>query len=86
VIEVDHPSKLYSRGVFALRELSLTIDKGEFLFPSGLRLSGRVPGPLALRPASPSMVPGVCRVPGLPGRGLRGYAILTPVLARSYTW
>jgi cell division transport system ATP-binding protein len=35
VIETYHLSKLYSRGVYALRDLSLTVDKGEFLFLTG---------------------------------------------------
>ena len=32
MIETYNLSKLYSRGVYALRDLSLTIDKGEFIF------------------------------------------------------
>jgi len=32
LIETSHLSKFYSRGVYALRNLSLTVDKGEFLF------------------------------------------------------
>ncbi len=39
MIESSHLSKVYRRGLYALRDLSLTIDKGEFLFltgPSGL--------------------------------------------------
>jgi cell division transport system ATP-binding protein len=35
VIETYHLSKLYRRGVYALRDLSLTVDKGEFLFLTG---------------------------------------------------
>jgi cell division transport system ATP-binding protein len=41
VIETYHLSKLYSRGVYALRELSLTIDKGEFLFLTGPSGAGK---------------------------------------------
>jgi cell division transport system ATP-binding protein len=41
VIETDHLSKLYSRGVYALRELTLTIDKGEFLFLTGPSGAGK---------------------------------------------
>ena len=35
MIEAVRLSKVYSRGVYALRDLSLTIDKGEFLFLTG---------------------------------------------------
>jgi cell division transport system ATP-binding protein len=41
VIETYHLSKLYSRGVYALRDLSLTIDKGEFLFLTGSSGAGK---------------------------------------------
>jgi cell division transport system ATP-binding protein len=41
VIEIHRLSKQYSRGVFALRELSLTIDKGEFLFLTGPSGAGK---------------------------------------------
>jgi cell division transport system ATP-binding protein len=41
VIETYHLSKLYSRGVYALRDLSLTIDKGEFLFLTGPSGAGK---------------------------------------------
>jgi len=41
VIETRHLSKLYSRGVYALRDLSLTIDKGEFLFLTGSSGAGK---------------------------------------------
>jgi cell division transport system ATP-binding protein len=41
VIETDHLSKLYGRGVYALRELSLNIDKGEFLFLTGPSGAGK---------------------------------------------
>jgi putative ABC transport system ATP-binding protein len=54
LIETYHLSKFYNRGVYALRDLSLTIDKGEFIFltgPSGagkstlLRLLNRLADP-----------------------------------------
>ena len=41
MIETYHLSKLYSRGVYALRDLSLTVDKGEFLFLTGPSGAGK---------------------------------------------
>jgi cell division transport system ATP-binding protein len=41
VIESYHLSKLYKRGVYALRDLSLTIEKGEFLFLTGPSGAGK---------------------------------------------
>ena len=41
MIETYHLSKLYSRGVYALRDLSLTIDKGEFIFLTGPSGAGK---------------------------------------------
>jgi cell division transport system ATP-binding protein len=41
VIESVKLSKLYKRGVYALRGLSLTIDKGEFLFLTGPSGAGK---------------------------------------------
>jgi cell division transport system ATP-binding protein len=41
VIETYHLSKLYSRGVYALRDLSIAIDKGEFLFLTGPSGAGK---------------------------------------------
>jgi cell division transport system ATP-binding protein len=41
LIETYHLSKLYNRGVYALRDLSLTIDKGEFLFLTGPSGAGK---------------------------------------------
>jgi len=41
VIESYHLSKMYSRGVYALRDLTLTVDKGEFLFLTGASGAGK---------------------------------------------
>jgi cell division transport system ATP-binding protein len=41
VIEAHRISKIYSRGVYALRELSLRIDKGEFIFLTGPSGAGK---------------------------------------------
>src|SRR5262245_22925885 len=41
MIESSHLSKIYRQGVYALRDLSLSIDKGEFLFLTGPSGSGK---------------------------------------------
>jgi cell division transport system ATP-binding protein len=41
LIETYHLSKLYNRGVYALRDLTLTIDKGEFMFLTGPSGAGK---------------------------------------------
>jgi cell division transport system ATP-binding protein len=41
VIEAQRISKIYSRGVYALRELTLRIDKGEFVFLTGPSGAGK---------------------------------------------
>ena len=41
MIEAQRLAKLYSRGVYALRDLTLTIDKGEFLFLTGPSGAGK---------------------------------------------
>jgi cell division transport system ATP-binding protein len=41
MIEARHLSKLYSRGVYAIRDLSLTVDKGEFMFLTGPSGAGK---------------------------------------------
>ena len=41
MIEAQKVSKVYSRGVYALRELSLRVDKGEFVFLTGPSGAGK---------------------------------------------
>jgi cell division transport system ATP-binding protein len=41
VIETQHLSKLYSRGLYALRDLTLTVEKGEFVFLTGPSGAGK---------------------------------------------
>ena len=41
MIETYHLSKAYSRGVYALRDLTLTIEKGDFLFLTGPSGAGK---------------------------------------------
>ena len=41
MIESSRLSKVYNRGVYALRDLTLTIDKGEFLFLTGPSGAGK---------------------------------------------
>ncbi len=41
MIETHHLSKIYSRGLYALRDLSLTVDKGEFVFLTGPSGAGK---------------------------------------------
>ena len=41
MIETHHRSKFYSRGVYALRDLSLTVEKGEFVFLAGPSGAGK---------------------------------------------
>src|SRR5688500_19070124 len=41
MIEVQHVSKTYARGVYALRDLSLHIGKGDFVFLTGPSGAGK---------------------------------------------
>ncbi len=41
VIEANNLSKVYNRGVYALRDLSLTVEKGEFVFLTGPSGAGK---------------------------------------------
>jgi len=41
VIEAHHLSKVYSRGLYALRDLSLTVWKSEFVFLAGPSGAGK---------------------------------------------
>jgi len=41
VIEAQQVSKTYTRGVYALRDLTLTIDKGDFVFLTGPSGAGK---------------------------------------------
>ena len=41
MIETHHLSKVYSRGLYALRDLNLTIKKGEFVFLTGPSGAGK---------------------------------------------
>jgi cell division transport system ATP-binding protein len=63
MIEAHHLSKHYSRGVYALRDLSLSIEKGEFFFLTGPSGAGKSTFlRLLLREELPS--DGVLRVAG----------------------
>ena len=41
MIEIEHLSKVYSRGLYALRDLSLSIEAGEFVFLTGASGAGK---------------------------------------------
>jgi cell division transport system ATP-binding protein len=42
VIETRHLSKLYSRGLYALRDLTISVRKGEFVFLTGPSGAGKM--------------------------------------------
>jgi cell division transport system ATP-binding protein len=74
VIEAYHLSKVYRRGVYALRDLSLTVDKGEFMFLTGASGAGKSTLlRLVLREELPTE--GSLKVAGRDLQELRGAAI-----------
>jgi cell division transport system ATP-binding protein len=77
LIESSQLSKLYRRGVYALRDLSLTIDKGDFVFLTGPSGAGKSTFlRLLLREELPSE--GELRVSG------RDLSVLSPSEVQSY--
>jgi cell division transport system ATP-binding protein len=77
LIESYHLSKLYSRGVYALRDLSITVNKGEFIFLTGPSGAGKSTFlRLLLREELPSE--GDLRVMG------RDLVVLRPAQVQSY--
>ena len=41
MIKTQHLSKMYGRGIYALRDISLTVDKGDFVFLTGPSGAGK---------------------------------------------
>ena len=77
MIDAHHVSKLFSRGVYALRDLSLHVDKGEFVFLTGPSGAGKSTFlRLLLRESLPS--DGTITVAG------RNLAELTPRQVQAY--
>ena len=77
MIEAYNVSKMYSRGVYALRDLSLRVDKGEFVFLTGPSGAGKS---TLLRLLIRSEVPSEGRLMV----GGRNLAELTPRQVQSY--
>lgn len=77
MIEAVHLSKVYSRGVYALRDLSITIGKGEFMFLTGPSGAGKSTFlRLLLREDVPSdglLTVGGRDISGLGGRDVQAY-------------
>ncbi len=77
MIESYHLSKLYSRGVYAIRDLTITVKKGEFIFLTGPSGAGKSTFlRLLLRQELPSE--GDLRVLG------RDLTVLAPAQVQSY--
>jgi len=77
LIESYHLSKLYSRGVYAIRDLTITVKKGEFIFLTGPSGAGKSTFlRLLLRQELPSE--GDLRVLG------RDLTVLAPAQVQSY--
>ena len=77
MIESSHLSKLYSRGVYAIRDLTISVRKGEFVFLTGPSGAGKSTFlRLLLRQELPSE--GDLRVLG------RDLAILRPAQVQTY--